>query len=326
MKDEEEKDESGAGAISSFSLNKETPAHPEPVPSCLSSSSFILPPSSLSLIVNADDFGASSAVNRAIIQAHDEGILTSTSLMVGGDAFEEAVELAKSRPNLAVGLHLTFVFGKSVLSRSEIPHLVDEGRNFPNDPALAGVKYFFSPAARREIRREVRAQFERFAATGLPFSHVDGHLHIHLHPVIFRELVRCAEEFGVRRVRLPREKLGRNLQIRWSNLTFKLLHWGVFGCLSRSAARTLRRRNFLFADEVHGLLETGRMTEDYWLELLPRLTAASNEIYCHPEIPSPTLPEHNRRGDAELAALLSRRVRDCVERLNYRLTNYADLS
>ncbi len=280
----------------------------------------------MSLIVNADDFGVSSSVNRAIIQAHDEGILTSTSLMVGGEAFEEAVELARSRPTLAVGLHLTLVFGTSVLPKSEIPHLVDESRNFSNDPALAGVKYFFSPAARRELRREIQAQFERFAATGLPFSHVDGHLHIHLHPVVFREVVACAERHGVRRVRLPREGLGRNLKIRRSNLAFKLVHWGVFGWLCRRAERMLRNRDFVFPEEVHGLLETGRMTEDYWLDLLPRLNAASNEIYCHPEIPSPTLPPHNAGGGAELAALLSRPVRDCVERLNFRLTNYADLT
>src|SRR5690349_3629044 len=107
------------------------------------------------LIVNADDFGISEEVNEAIIRAHREGVLTSTSLMVTGEAAEQAVRLAKENPRLAVGIHLVAVMGRSVLPQSEIPTLVDEAQQFSNDPTAAGLKYFFSPAARRELRREI---------------------------------------------------------------------------------------------------------------------------------------------------------------------------
>src|SRR5215208_4232517 len=94
------------------------------------------------VIVNADDFGRSEAVNKAITRAHREGVLTSCSLMVTGAAFDDAVRLAKENPRLGVGIHLVTVVGQSVLPHAEIPTLVDEQRNFSNDPNKAGLKYY----------------------------------------------------------------------------------------------------------------------------------------------------------------------------------------
>ncbi|MCY7274968.1 MAG: ChbG/HpnK family deacetylase, partial [Phormidesmis sp. CAN_BIN44] len=112
------------------------------------------------LIINGDDFGFSSGVNQAIIEAHEQGVLTSTSLMVTGDAFEEAVTLAKAHPTLAVGLHLVLACGRSALPPDQIPHLVDAHGNFSNQPEKAGIYYHFSAAAWREIPLEIRAQLE----------------------------------------------------------------------------------------------------------------------------------------------------------------------
>lgn len=281
------------------------------------------------VIINADDFGASPAVNQAVVQAYDEGVLTSCSLMVGGDAFDEAVALAKARPGLAVGLHLTLVCGKSALPAAEIPHLVDAQRRFSSNPVAAGLRYFFHPRCRAELRREIRAQFERFLATGLTCSHVDGHLHFHLHPAVFPILAECAAAFGVRFVRLPRERLRRNLAIRRRGWPVKLLHRAIFGRLVRRASRRMARFGLRCADEVHGLYETGRFTEDYWLALLDRLGAeppgVTHEIYCHPEAPSPMLPAHNAQGPDELAALLSPAVKARLRRADFRPATYADL-
>ncbi|MFQ3590587.1 MAG: hopanoid biosynthesis-associated protein HpnK [Chloracidobacterium sp.] len=277
------------------------------------------------VIINADDFGASTTVNEAVARAYDEGILTSCSLMVGGDAFQTAVEMAKARPGLAVGLHLTLVCGQSVLPANAIPHLVDTHRWFPSNPIVAGLRYFFDPRCRAELQREIRAQFERFFETGLPCSHVDGHLHFHLHPTVLPMLAACAAEFGVRFVRLPRERLWRNLTIRWQGWPTKTAHWVIFGWLSQAAARRLARHGLRSADEVHGLYETGRFTEDYWLALLEHLGDVTHEIYCHPEAPSPTLPTYNAQGPAELAALLSPAVKARLQQANVRLATYADL-
>jgi predicted glycoside hydrolase/deacetylase ChbG (UPF0249 family) len=127
------------------------------------------------MIVNADDFGFSTEVNEAIIRAHREGVLTSASLMVTGAAFDEAVRLARENPRLGVGIHLVTVMGRSALPTGQVPSITDEHGNFSSNPVIAGLKYFFSLRARRELRRELEAQFERFKSTGLPLSHVDGH-------------------------------------------------------------------------------------------------------------------------------------------------------
>lgn len=99
--------------------------------------------------------------------------------MVTGEAFDQAVELAKANPSLAIGLHLVLCCGRSVLPPDQIPHLVNEHGEFSNDPTAAGLRYQFNGAAQREVALEIRAQLEKFRQTGLPLSHVDGHLHLH---------------------------------------------------------------------------------------------------------------------------------------------------
>src|SRR4051812_46982398 len=96
------------------------------------------------LIVNADDFGASSSINSAVIQAHRNGILTTASLMVNGAAFAEAVELARADPALGVGLHLSLCCGTSTLPQEQVPSLVNDRGEFSNSPVASGIKYFFS--------------------------------------------------------------------------------------------------------------------------------------------------------------------------------------
>src|SRR4051794_11109094 len=95
------------------------------------------------LIVNADDFGRSHSINQAVIRAHRDGILTTASLMVNEVAFDEAVMLAKENPRLGVGLHLTLICGSSALPQEKIPSLVNAAKEFPNNPAAVGMKYFF---------------------------------------------------------------------------------------------------------------------------------------------------------------------------------------
>ena len=149
------------------------------------------------LIVNADDFGISDSANRAIERAHREGILTSASLMVAGDAAAAAVQIARNNPRLGVGLHSVLVCGRSVLPPKEIPGLVDEQGRFTNQPVVAGMRYFFGLGLQAQVRREVLAQFERFQATGLALDHVNGHLNFHLHPGVFRVLLDEAEALGM---------------------------------------------------------------------------------------------------------------------------------
>ncbi|MBD2356396.1 hopanoid biosynthesis-associated protein HpnK [Tolypothrix sp. FACHB-123] len=278
-------------------------------------------------IINGDDFGFSAGVNQAIIQAHEQGVLTSTSLMVTGDAAADAIAWARDRPSLAVGLHLVLVCGRSVLPPSQIPHLVDSQGNFSDSPLVAGLRYQFHPAAREELRQEIRAQLEKFRASGLPLSHVDGHLHLHVHPVILRILVELAPEFNIRVIRLPSEELQMSLKLDRTALLTKLVWSGVFGRLRSYGESLLTTHGIKFAQRVYGLLQTGNMSEQYLLGLIPQIQADLVEIYSHPALVQPEEPLNGLpgAGEIELAALLSEQVRQVLTINGFELTNYHQL-
>ncbi len=277
------------------------------------------------LVVTGDDFGFSRGVNRAIVEAHERGILTNASLMVNGEAAAEAVALARSNPGLAVGLHLVVVDGRATLPSREIPRLVDASGRFRRGPVRAGLRYQFSGAARRELTREIRAQLERFRDTGLALSHVDGHHHMHLHPVVLGMLVHLAEEFRIPAIRLPSEELGLALALDRRDATSKVLSTSVFGCLRLHGERRLRKAGIAFAERVYGLLVTGRVTEGYLLGLIPRIRADCVELYCHPAVVLPGEPSNGPPGSGpeELAALVSDRVRQTLAQNGFALTGHA---
>jgi hopanoid biosynthesis associated protein HpnK len=274
-------------------------------------------------VLTGDDFGFSRGVNRAMIEAHERGVLTSASLMVTGDAWEEAADLARSHPRLGVGLHLVVVSGRAVVPPSEIPHLVDDAGRFASSPTRAGLAYQFRPAARSELRREIRAQLERFLGTGLPLSHVDGHLHMHMHPVVMGILAELAAEFRVPAVRLPSEEFGLARLPRPGVLARDLAWSWIFGRLRRHGERRLERAGVGFAERVYGLFATGRLDEGYLLDLLPKITADFSEIYCHPALDLDGDHPNGRQGARELSALTSSRVREAIEAEGFELTTYA---
>jgi hopanoid biosynthesis associated protein HpnK len=275
-----------------------------------------------SVIFNADDFGASGKTNAAIIRAHAEGILTSASLMVGEPGAVEAIRLAEANPSLAIGLHVVLSNGLCTLPANSIPHLASSNGRFREDPAAAGMRMFFSSAARREVAQEVGEQFRTFAETGLPWSHVDGHQHLHMHPVVWDCVVRCCEEYGVRRIRIPYEEF---IPVSPGRLAARRIEWLFFRVLRKRCLRSLRGKEFTVAERVYGHLETGSMTEEYVLELLGRLQGNTNEIYFHPGTPHAQLMPHNPGMDVELNALLSPAVRARIMELKLRPATYPQL-
>jgi hopanoid biosynthesis associated protein HpnK len=279
------------------------------------------------LIVNGDDFGLSESVNEGVIRAYKEGVLTSCSLMVTGDAFDQAVTLARENPGLAVGIHLVTAMGKSVLPKREIPSLIDEEGRFSNNPALAGLKYYFWAPARREIRKELAAQFAKYQSTGLPLSHVDGHLHMHVHPVIFNAAVSLGEKFGARRMRVPQEERRLALAYDRGGALSKIVHSLLFSRLASYMKKTLSARGFRFTERVYGDLQTGKMNERYFLYALENLTSETNEIYFHPAVYTTDAPltEEQRQQVVEFGALTSAAVIRRIDELGVELSNYFDL-
>ena len=280
------------------------------------------------LIVTGDDFGLSPAVNRAIVLAHEQGLLTSASLMVGSPAAVEAVALAKSHPTLAVGLHLVLCQGRSTLPHDRIPGLVDRQGHFTTSPVLAGLRYFFIRSLRPQLRREIEAQLQAFGATGLVLSHVDGHLNLHLHPTVLPILLELAEQYGIRAMRLTSDDLRVTLALDRRRLAYKLSHAVIFAGLCHYARRRVAARRIQTADRVYGLLQSGDMNEAFLLGLLPRIRDGLVELYCH--VGLPPCPELRRwtptyRHREEFEALTSLRVLKAVEYGGFTLTSYREL-
>lgn len=279
------------------------------------------------LVVNADDFGMSEEVNTAVIRAFQSGTLTSCSMMVSGEAFDQAVRLAKETPRLGVGIHLVTVMGRSVLPHSEIPSLVDRDGYFSTDPTSAGLKYYFSKKARLHLHKELTAQFERFVATRLPLSHIDSHLHMHVHPVVFDHAVELGESYGVRRMRLPSDDLWLALRFKPYKPFSKVVQASIFGLLTKRMRKKLAARGFVFPSRVFGHLMSGKMNEEYVLSILDRLKADTNEIYLHPAAHadnaalSPEELQHLREFNTLLSRNLAERLKD--PRIN--LTSYSEM-
>lgn len=280
------------------------------------------------LIISADDFGASKAVNDAVIDAFRRGILTSCSIMASGEAFLDAVGRARECPDLGVGLHLVAVHGRSVLPHREIPMLVDPLGRFLDDPTLAGLRYYFSRKARRELRRELAAQFEKALGASIPLSHIDGHLHLHVHPVIFRLAVDLGKQYGVCRMRVPEDDLSLARRFDPDLDRGRVVEAAVFRFLTRRMKKRLREEGFSFPSRVFGHLMTGRMDEDYLLFLLDNLPHSASEVYLHPAVyPDPgRFGSSGYRGRTEYDALMSLKVRRRLEELGLRRVRYSDLA
>jgi hopanoid biosynthesis associated protein HpnK len=265
----------------------------------------------------ADDFGRSSSVNLAIAEAHDRGILTTASIMAGGAAFEEAVEIARKRKALSVGLHVTLCDGSSVLPYTAIPGLTDSSGLFDDSPSRAWMKYR-SAGLFSQLDREIEAQFDRLEKAGIRPTHIDGHHHLHMHPAIFGLLCKHAERRGIRWIRTPREPL--SLLFRFPALgrgAMPFIEWVVFAVLGRVNGRKAREYGLRSID-AYGLARTGQCDERYLTKIIGRADGPL-EIFTHPDTATP-------EGQRELQALTSGIVRAALAAGGVVLTGYSELS
>lgn len=258
-------------------------------------------------------------MNEAVEIAHRQGILSAASLMVAGPAANDAVARAKRLPGLRVGLHLTLLEGDAALLPEEIPDLVDaQGRLRSDMMALSFA--LLRPAVRRQLRREIAAQFAAFRETGLVLDHVNAHKHFHLHPLAAGEVLAACVENGATALRVPYEpssvlkqiesKVGRHIVIApWT-------------ALLRARAQ---RAGLTTPDAVFGLRWSGQMSPKRLRSLLEHLPSGLIEIYTHPAV-SDSFAGHasGYRYSEELAALTYPGVIEALRRSGQRAGGYAD--
>ncbi len=249
------------------------------------------------LIINADDFGFTPDVNAGIIHAHREGVLTSTTLMANGDAFDDAVRLARETPTLDLGCHLVLVQGCSL----------NTGRLLPET-----MRQLLIALSRRriDVYKEMRAQMERILSSGLRLTHLDSHKHTHVIPSVFRAVLRIAREFSVPYVRLPFDaavpfarlpsRLARNRYRQWS-----------------------RGYNVSITDHFMGFRLTGSLTEKTLEDAIRSLPDGMTEFMCHPGFVGPELMRARTRLKEsrmrELEALTSPRIHELISEAKIQL-------
>jgi chitin disaccharide deacetylase len=275
------------------------------------------------LVVNADDFGLTEGVNHAIADAHRDGIVTSASLLARGTAFDHAVQITKSNPNLGVGVHLTLT--EMRLALADNPAL----ETFLTDGRLPLSNQVFVRALctgrlpLEAVEREFAAQIQSVLDAGVTPTHVDGHKYIHLMPGVAQCATRAARRFGIQVMRLPR--LADPLT-RWTRLP---------GMLILSAMRVLSGVNdFQSADRYVGFVDTGHLTESRIDQLLDRPVNGVTELVCHPAYSSPELPALRRQGfnwideydfEQEAAAVRSAALRQRLQARGWQLANFREI-
>jgi chitin disaccharide deacetylase len=267
------------------------------------------------LVVNADDFGFTRDVNQGIIEAHQQGILTATTLMANGDAFEDAVRLASENPGLDVGAHLVLIGGIALAARgSELPRTVPR--------LLAAI------ASRRiHIYDELAAQIRRILDAGLALTHIDTHKHTHLAPAVLDAVARVAEEFGIPWVRRPFD-----LPITAARGGAPWLKRAISDSLGLQRARfhrVLARHHCRTTDHFAGFQITGRFRTDELVALIRALPEGSTELMCHPGRATGELQRAHTRlkesREQELAALIAPETRRALAESGVELVNYRTL-
>ncbi|MCF6147416.1 MAG: ChbG/HpnK family deacetylase [Candidatus Kuenenia sp.] len=265
-------------------------------------------------VINADDFGKSDSVNACVERAFREGILSSASIMAGGESFSGACNIIKENSELGIGIHITLLHGKSVLKHKDIPDLVDGKGYFCENPFFAGINLFFRKGIANQIRCEIKAQIETALEAGISLGHLDGHLNIHLHPSVLWHAVDLCREYDIPYIRITREPLFMNLFVSGKNLMYKISHKIIFDVLAYRAKPLLRENGIGHIPLVIGLLESGNITSSYLMKTLPRVDAEIFEIYCHPE-----------QNNCDFKTLIDANMKKCFEENAIRIITYREI-
>jgi hopanoid biosynthesis associated protein HpnK len=284
------------------------------------------------LIVNADDLGWTEGVNRGILEAFRHGIVTSTSLMANGEAFANAIQLARAAPGLGVGVHLNLSDGQPVAPPAKVKSLLNEGGRFAGGPKSLLLRRASGGLLLDEVEREWDAQIQKVQGSGIEPTHLDGHKHVHMLPGLFEVTLKLAKRHGIgaARVSLEASSLRTALASGANHRASVVMKQGVeargLKLLARDARTLAARTGIATADYFCGIAQTGELTRDGLEELLKNLLEGTTELMCHPGYAdaalgkTPTRLQDSR--ETELKILTDTRIRNLVASQGIRLIDY----
>ena len=266
-----------------------------------------------SLIVNADDFGMSSSINQGIIQAHREGIVTSTTIMANGAAFAEARDLALDNPKLGVGVHLNLTEGPAILEATRSSSITDDVGNFLGTSVALSKRLLLSTVDNNVLVNEFKAQIQKVLDSGIKPTHVDSHMHIHSIPQVYKALVEAARSLRIYKFRYPKER-----KIAKGSPIASVLRSKAVSFLTSFSSIELKTTTSFKGPQFMGILNDQTL-----MRVIADLDEGCTELMCHPSL------DCNNNGyirrDEELQALTSSLVKEELRKNNIHLTHFGEL-
>jgi chitin disaccharide deacetylase len=285
------------------------------------------------LIVNADDFGLTRGVNRAIVESHRDGIVTSSTLMANGQAFEDAIVHAKSTSRLSIGCHVVLVDGSPVLGGQQASTLfdqkADDGRFYDGLGAFA-LRAVSGRVDADEIEAEVTAQIRKLQSAGVSVSHLDTHKHTHILPQVLRALLRAARTCGVPAVRNPFGPVRFSILAKYPRLWKRYGQVTVLNRLGGRFRNSVTNAGMLTTDGTVGVVATGAMDSYLFRSIVDSLPEGTWELVCHPGYNDAELGSIRTRlresRAVELRLLTSPKALELLVRSGVQLISYHDLA
>ena len=278
----------------------------------------------MQIIINADDFGRHELINRAVEKAVMKGCLRSATLMPGGEAFEDAVEIGKRQPSLGIGIHFTLANGFPVLPPSEIPSLVTGEGVFYEDYLVFLKRYMRGKIRLAEVRSELSAQLEKVSRTGLLPTHVDSHQHLHHVPGILGIVLDLAESAGIGALRVSRARVFDGDMGSIGQFIGRL----GLGTLAGCAGSRARKRGFRMPDHFAGIVAGEAVSEEYLDGFIEGLREGTTEVMLHPGTDNAVLQRECRWEhdfEAELQAVTSGKILEKLRERKVTAVNFHDL-
>lgn len=281
--------------------------------------------------MNADDFGLTAGVNRAIVEAHERGIVTSTTLMANSLAFDEAVRLAKADPQWSVGCHVVLLDGHALIAPSRIGSLLAAANSQAFRDSVAGfaLRALAGRIDPEQVEAETTAQIRKLQAHGLNVSHVDTHKHTHMFPNALRGILRAARTCGITAIRNPFEVVAANFARAQRGLWKRYAQVKTLRGLAGSFRRSVSKAGLKTPDGTLGIVATGHLNPALFRNIADHMPEGTWEFVCHPGYVDGDLEgvrtRLQRQREEELAVLTSADARQALEGRGIELISYRQL-
>jgi chitin disaccharide deacetylase len=282
------------------------------------------------LIVNADDFGLTSGVNRAIIEGNRLGIVTSATLMANARATDAAIDLAKAQPGLKTGCHVVLIDG--VPLKANLQSLTNGSPRFRTSLKEFSIAALRKQISAEEVQQEVEAQVRKVQSRGITLTHLDSHKHTHMFPHILRPLLRAAKACGIRAVRNPFEPLRcwpPLMVLNTPGLWLRSAGVMAFQMFAADFHSAVKEEGMVSPDGTVGIAVTGMLDQKWLSRILEALPEGTWELVCHPGYSDADLQAAGTRltqsREIELSALTSEETKKALAHRQIDLISYADL-